>query len=293
MKPAIYTFPSYRQQGKQIADAINLSCHDIKIHHFPDKESLVTLPEKQSDHIIFCLSLDYPNNKLIELLFACKTVRQQGVKRLSLVTPYLCYMRQDKSFHKEEAISQKIIGQWLSEFFDDVITVDPHLHRIKSLNEIIPNTNTIVLSATPLLADFIKSLNKAVHLLGPDEESLQWVKQVAAISGSSYSVATKKRHSDTDVEIQLPEINYKDLHIILIDDVISTGHTVAQTARQLYSSGAQQVDVITSHALFTKDAMEILNREKIKNIWSSDSITHPTNHVSLVNLLSESIKTLL
>ena len=293
MKAAIYTFPGYHTQGKQVADMLEFSSYEVAIHHFPDKESLVTLPEKKSDHVIFYLSLDYPNNKLIELLLACNTVRNQGVKRLTLVAPYLSYMRQDKSFHKVEAVSQVIIGHWLSELFDDVITVDPHLHRVKSLDDVIPNTRNIVLSATSLLGEFVKSFNKKVHLLGPDEESLQWVSQVAEISNSPYSVATKKRHGDTHVEIHLPENNFQDQHVILIDDVISTGNTVAQTAIKLYTNNAQQVDVIATHALFTKDAVDTLKNSNIKNIWSSDSITHPTNKISLNNLLAEKIKTLL
>lgn len=158
MTAVIYTFPSYQVQGKQLANSLNLPCFDINVHHFPDKESLVTLPEEKHKHIIFCLSLDYPNNKLIELLLAAKTARQQGVKRLTLVAPYLCYMRQDKSFHAGEVISQQIIGQWLSELFDDIITVDPHLHRVSSLDTVIPNTNNIVTTATPLLGGFVKSL---------------------------------------------------------------------------------------------------------------------------------------
>jgi len=59
-----YTFPSYKQQGKEIANSLNLPCFEIKIHHFPDKESLVTLPSQKNEHVIFCLSLDYPNNNL-------------------------------------------------------------------------------------------------------------------------------------------------------------------------------------------------------------------------------------
>lgn len=293
MKAAIYTFPGYHTQGKQVADTLELSSYEVAIHHFPDKESLVTLPKKKSDHVIFYISLDYPNNKLIELLLACKTIRKQGVKRLTLVAPYLSYMRQDKSFHEEEAVSQVIIGQWLSELFDNVITVDPHLHRVKSLDDVIPNTKTTVLSAAPLLGEFVKSLDKPVYLLGPDEESLQWVKQVAEISQSLFSVATKKRLSDTHVEIQLPENNFQDQHVILIDDVISTGNTVAQTAIKLYANNAQQVDVIATHALFTKDAVDTLKNSNIKNIWSSDSITHSTNEISLNDLLAENIKPLL
>ena len=290
---SIYTFPTYKQQGKALAKALNMPCYDISIHHFPDKESRVTLPEDKTEHIIFYLSLDYPNNKLIELLLASKTVRKQGCKRLSLVAPYLSYMRQDKSFHSGEVISQQIIGQWLSELFDDVITVDPHLHRIDSLDKVIPSTNNKSVTACPNLGEFVKALNKKVHLLGPDEESLQWVKQVADISGVTYSVATKQRHSDTNVAIKLPDQDYKNQHIILIDDVISTGHTVAQTAVQLYAAGAKQVDVIATHALFTNDAMDTLLNAKIKNIWTSDSISHTTNHISLTHLLSETIKTML
>lgn len=292
MTPVIYTFPSYQQQGKQLANSLNLPCFDIKVHHFPDKESLVTLPPQKNEHVIFCLSLDYPNNKLIELLLAAKTARQQGVTRLSLVAPYLCYMRQDKSFQSEEAISQQIIGQWLSELFDDLITVDPHLHRVTSLDTVIPDTNNIILTAAPLLGEFVKSLKKDIILMGPDEESLQWVKQVSYVCNASYMVAKKIRYSDTHVSIQLPEINFKNQHVILVDDIISTGNTVAQTAAQLYAAGVSQVDVLVTHALFSKDAIDTLEKANIKNIWSSDSIPHKTNSIPLANLLAEKIKTI-
>lgn len=290
MTAAIYTFPTYQEQGEQLANSLNLPDFDIKVHHFPDKESLVTLPGEKREHVIFSLSLDFPNNKLIELFLAAKTARQQGAKRLTLVAPYLCYMRQDKSFHSGEIISQQVIGQWLSELFDDLITVDPHLHRVTSLNTVIPNTNNIVVSATPLLGDFVNSLNKDVFLMGPDEESLQWVKQVAAISDVPYMTAKKVRYSDADVSIQLPENNFQNQHVILVDDVISTGNTVAQTAIQLYEAGASQVDVIVTHALFTKETENTLKKANIKNTYSSDSIPHKTNCIDLANLLAEQIK---
>ncbi len=292
MTPAIYTFPSYQQQARQLANSLNLPCFDIKVHHFPDKESLVTLPSEKNEHVIFCLSLDYPNNKLIELLLAAKTARQQGVKRLSLITPYLSYMRQDKSFHAGEAISQQVIGQWLSELFDDLITVDPHLHRVTSLDTVIPDTNNIIITAAPLLGEFVKSLNKDILLMGPDEESLQWVKQVASICNASYAVATKIRHSDTHVSIQLPQMHFQNQHVILVDDVISTGNTVAQTAIQLYAAGVKQVDVLVTHALFSEQSINTLDNADIKNIWSSDSIPHKTNNISLADLLAETIKTI-
>lgn len=292
MDATLYIFPDYQQQGKKLAEKLESPVFEVKIHHFPDKESLVTLPAKKTKHVIFCLSLDNPNNKLIELLLACKTARKQGIKRISLLCPYLSYMRQDKSFHNEEAISQQIIGLWLSELFDDVITVDPHLHRVHSLDKVIPNTNNIVLSATPLLGSFVKSLKQPLHLMGPDEESLQWVQQVAKISNTPYSVAKKIRHSDIKVEIQIPDKDYSEQHIILIDDVISSGHTIAECANLLHAEGARQIDVLVTHALFSNDVMDLLMKSHIKNIWSSDSINHITNTIMLTSILSEKIKTL-
>jgi len=175
---------------------------------------------------------------------------------------------------------------------DDLITVDPHLHRVTNLDFVIPDTNNIILSAATLLGEFVQSLNKDILLIGPDEESLQWVKQVSSICNASYAVAKKIRYSDTHVKVQLPDINFQNQNVILVDDVISTGNTVAQTAEQLYKSGASQVDVLVTHALFTKDAMAILNNANIKNIWSSDSIPHETNSIPLKNLLSDKIKTI-
>lgn len=298
MQTAIYTFPGYHQQGSDIAQQLGLCASEIKVHHFPDKESLVTLTnknlaDKKPNHVILFLSLDYPNNKLIELYLTCKTLRKQGTQRISLIAPYLSYMRQDKSFHPGEVISQQLIGQYLSDLVDDIITVDPHLHRVKSLDQVFPGTNAIALTATSLLGEFVKALNKTVHLIGPDEESLQWVKNVAHISHSPYSVAKKERLGDTHVEVQLPDIDYKDQHIILIDDVISSGHTLAQAAIRLYSEGVKQVDAIATHALFSRDALSLLNSAKIKNVWTSDSITHATNQISLSKLLAQHIKTLL
>ncbi len=290
---AVYSFPSYRNQALILAQQLALPCFDIGVHHFPDKESRVTLPQACSKHALFCLSLDYPNNKLIELLLAVKTARQQGVERISLIAPYLCYMRQDTAFHDGEAVSQQIIGQWLAELVDDVITVDPHLHRVTSLDEVMPRTRTIVTTATQALGEFVPSLQQTVILLGPDEESRQWVEQVAAVSNSPFGVASKVRHSDTDVAIALPEdLSFANQHIILVDDVLSSGHTLAVAAQQLYAQQAKQVDVLVTHALFAPGATDTLKQADIRHVYSTDSISHASNCISLSGLLADAIQQL-
>ena len=91
----ILGFDDYEEQSRKLADALDIPCHTIQRHRFPDGEYKLTLPGKLPEHVLFCYSLDQPNDKLLELLLAAKTARQLGAKKLTLVAPYLCYMRQD------------------------------------------------------------------------------------------------------------------------------------------------------------------------------------------------------
>ncbi len=283
-------FHDYRDQAQRLAKALAIDYAEVAVHHFPDGESKVTLPAELDDDIIFCRSLDYPNNKLIELFLSCHVARQQGVKHITLVAPYLCYMRQDTDFHPGEAVSQRIIGHWLGELFDTVITVDPHLHRIDNLGQVILNTETITLSATGLMAEF---LNKRPHpplLLGPDSESEQWVKKIARQNELEWVVAKKERVGDHIVHIKLPEQDFSDRIVIIVDDVASTGRTIAQAAKELKKAGAQTVDCLITHPLFADDTEQVLANACISHVWSCDSISHNTNVIHLDQLIADAIK---
>jgi len=283
-------FKDYQQQGKRLAKELGLEYYEVAIHHFPDGESKVTLPNRLDNEIIFCRSLDHPNDKLIELFLASEVARQQGVKHITLVAPYLCYMRQDIAFNPGEAISQKIIGQWLGQLFERVITVDPHLHRIDNLNQAIPNAETISLSAANLMSEFLANRPNPPMLLGPDSESEQWVMKIAEHTGLEWEIAGKQRHGDRNVEIMLPEIDFKDRLIVIVDDVASTGRTIAQTAKALHQRGAQTVNCLVTHPLFADDTEQVLTNACINHIWSTDSIVHHSNVIQLAPLLAKAIK---
>ena len=283
-------FKDYRDQGKRLAAALDIEYREVEIHRFPDGESKVTLPIGLDKQIIFCRSLDRPNNKLIELLLSVQVARQQGVKHITLAAPYLCYMRQDIAFHRGEAVSQKIIGQWLGELIDKIITVDPHLHRIARLDEAIPNTETVTLSATQLMAAFLATRPTQPVLLGPDAESEQWVKQIADETSLDWCVATKHRHSDHQVEIVLPPFDFAARTVVIVDDVASTGRTIAGAVKQLKNQHATAVNCLVTHPLFVDDAERVLANAGIHHVWSSDSIGHPSNAIELAPLLAAAIQ---
>lgn len=285
----IIGFSEYREPAQRLAGARGLPYVEVDIHSFPDGETSIRLPERMPSQVVFCRSLDHPNEKLVELLLAAAGAREQGVEKLTLVAPYLCYMRQDKAFHPGEVISQRIIGKLLADYFDELLTVDSHLHRIHQLSEAVPAERATNLNATEPMASFLSEHLEAPVLLGPDEESEQWVAAIAAHEQLTYSVARKQRFGDKQVQVTLPPGDFAGRNVVLVDDVVSTGCTLEAAAAKLASCHPASVSVLVAHALFAGDALDRLRAAGVSNIWSCDTILHDTNAVFLAEMLARQI----
>jgi len=261
----------------------------VERHRFPDGELKLRLPAPLPARVAVFRGLHQPNEKLVELLLLSQTARSLGAKELVLLAPYLGYMRQDIAFRPGEAVSQRIVGALLAQLFDGLVTVDPHLHRVATLGEAVPLAHPRVVSAAPLLSDWIARHRPGACLLGPDEESAQWVAQAAARHGLAHAVCRKVRHGDREVSIALPEFDCQGRPVVILDDMVSTGRTVAQAARLLLAAGAASVDVAVTHALFTSDALDVMRAAGVGAVWSSDAIAHPSNVVSVAPLLAQTL----
>lgn len=297
MDTLLLFFADEQAPARRLAESAGLACAEVISHRFPDQELRLTLPFTQGhelpDTLVLYRSLDRPNDKLVELLLIARHARQLGISRLVLVAPYLAYMRQDIAFNPGEIVSQSIVGGFLGELFDAVITVDPHLHRISHLQQAIPREQAIALSGAPRLAELIAERRDNPLLVGPDAESAQWVESAARRQGFDYGVCRKVRHGDRQVEIQLPDIPLRGRAVVLMDDVASSGHTLARAAEQLLAGGAVSVDVAVTHALFAEDALDVIRAAGIGEVWSTDCIAHPSNAIAMAPVLAASLKQVL
>lgn len=290
--PVLLFFADDRDCATRLAQAAKLELCEIERHHFPDGELKLRLPPALPRHTVLFRTLSDPNTKLIELLLSAQTARTLGTHHLTLVAPYLAYMRQDMAFQPGEAVSQRIVGRFLADLFDAVITVDPHLHRVATLQEAVPvpGSGAIVLSGAPLLADLVATRRPRPLLIGPDEESAQWIALAAARHGFEHGVCRKVRSGDRAVAITLPSIAVVGRQVVLLDDMASTGRTVAQATRLLLAAGAASVDVAVTHALFAGDALAVMREAGVQEVWSTDCIPHASNAVHMAHSLAQALQ---
>ena len=277
-----------------LAAALGCALRFVAEHHFPDGETKLTLPAELPPRVVVLRGLHRPNHKLVALMLLSDTARSLGARELVLVAPYMAYMRQDIAFGPGEAISQRIVTNFLAERFDALVTIDPHLHRVATLDDLMPARRGVALTAAPLLGAWLAAHAAEVGgrpiLAGPDEEASQWVRGAAAASGWPGVWCTKIRRGDRDVSVDLPAVDLRGRAVVLIDDLASTGHTLMQAARAVHAAGAGTVDAAIVHALFTDDAPARLRDAGIRHVWSTDAVVHASNAVPVAPLLAQALR---
>ncbi len=263
-----------------------LEAGELETRRFPDGESYVRFltPVRDRDALLLC-SLDRPDDKLLPLLFAAQTARELGASRVGLVAPYLAYMRQDKAFHAGEAVTSTYFAQILSTAFDWLVTCDPHLHRHKSLGEIY-SIDTTVISATRPIARWIAAHVRSPILFGPDEESEQWVSQIAGQIAAPFSVFSKQRSGDRSVTIS-GSADLAGRIPVIIDDIVSSAQTMAEAVKLVRTLGATAPICLGVHGLFAGDAMATLLEAGAGKIVTSNTVYHETNGFSVAPELLE------
>lgn len=264
----------------------------VRCHRFPDGEWKLSLPPRLPRRVVLLRGLQQPNEKIAQLLIAAPAARELGALHLTLVAPYLAYMRQDMAFQPGEAVSQRHLGRALAAWFDAVVTVDPHLHRVATMDEVVPGRRGIAISAAEAVGRFVAARVPGALLLGPDEEAGQWVRVAAAAGGLAHGVCHKHRHGDHDVEVRLPAGSLQGRAVVLMDDVASTGRTLVQAARAALGAGAASVDVAVTHGLFVDDALARVRDAGVREVWSTDSVPHASNTIRIAPLLAAALHTL-
>ncbi|HEX6107566.1 MAG TPA: ribose-phosphate diphosphokinase [Gemmatimonadales bacterium] len=294
MRPVVLVLTGAEGLGTRLRASLGAVPASLRLHRFPDGETRVRIEGDLSGRAVILLaSLDRPDAKLVPLLFAAATARELGARSVGLVAPYLPYMRQDLAFHRGESVGARHFAGILSASVDWLLTVDPHLHRVRRLDELFTVPAEAV-HAAPAIAAWIRAEVRDPLVLGPDQESEQWVEAVARGADAPWAVLTKHRHGDRKVELTLPDLGVPaGRRPVLVDDIISTGATMRQAVALLRAAGSPAPWCVAVHAVFAGDAETELRRAGAREVVTSNTLPHPTNRLDVLPALVEGVRGIL
>lgn len=291
MNTIILALPGAEALAESLAQHLHCAASTLELHRFPDGEVVVRLRTAVSgQRVLLVAHLDRPDDKTLALVFAADAARELGATELGLVAPYLPYMRQDERFRPGEAITSRTYARLLSSTVDFLVTVDPHLHRWPSLDAIYTIRSRVV-AAAPAIAQWLRQEVPQPVLVGPDSESEQWVADVAGRVGAPWCVMTKERRGDRDVSVHLPQgVAHEGRTPVLLDDIVSSGHTMAAAVHVLRGAGWGRPVCVAVHALMDAAGLDLLHRAGVARIASCDTVPHPTNAIGVAGVLAEGIR---
>jgi len=279
--------------ARRIGELAAMPLGVVESRQFPDGETYLRIDTECADKsVVLVCTLDRPDRKVLPLLFLADAARAQGARRVGLVAPYLAYLRQDRQFRPGEAVTSRTFARLVSGYVDWLVTIDPHLHRYHALGDIYGVASRVV-HAAPALAAWIAAHVDCPVLVGPDEESAQWVTDVANRVGAPSVVMRKTRRGDRVVDVSAPDMTaYRHHTPVVVDDMVSSAGTMVETVKRLLAAGLPAPVCVAVHALFSGTAEQALRDAGAARIVTTTTVPHPTNLIDLVPLMVSPIREL-
>lgn len=277
--------------GLKIADRIGAKVIPITFKEHPDGEIYVRIEDGvDGDHVVIVQSTCSPQNRnLLELLFLVDAAKDMGPSKVTAVVPYLAYARQDKRFKKGEAINIKTVSNLLEKVgVDEIYTVD--IHSKKAIEQFrIP---LVDLSAMPLIGKLLRDMGVENPLIvAPDDGAIHLAEKVVSSIGGEFVSFDKFRDRDTgEITMKGKAMPVRGREVAIVDDIISTGGTMAKAIEMIKSQGAKRIFAACTHPLLIGNARFRILKAGAELIIGTDSIPSDVSCISVADLIAEALK---
>lgn len=278
--------------AQEVAGLLGLRamCFDTKV--FPDGESYVKLPSTERLEEVLLINTMFPDQdkRFVETLLMCDALTRNGTKRITLVVPYLAYARQDKVFLPGEPVSPKPLGQALRCVgVEEMFVVEAHSEE--AIGALGLKSHNVRVSDS--LRRAVEALDeKPQVVVAPDSKASGRARALAESLGLEFMCFKKQRdrvtgHVETTPEI---EVDVKDKTVVFVDDIISTGGSVASAASTLKKRGAGQVFAVAIHALMVGNAEQLLSSSGVRRVIGSNTVQNRFTAYSVAHELAEELR---
>jgi ribose-phosphate pyrophosphokinase len=270
--------------ARRIADATGWATTDAEFKTFPDGEAYARIPAAMDGQHVVIVQTGYPPERFWRLLLLLNAARENRAASVRAVVPYLAYARQDRLFQPGEALSSRLALECVRTQASGLVTVDPHKEDVARFFG--PGFRSV--SAEAPFADAFRTRRIDV-VLAPDAGARPRAAAVAARLAAAVDHLEKKRLSGTEVEVAPKTLDVRGKRVAILDDIISTGGTMAKAVEQLVRQGAASVLCAGVHGLFLGDAADRLRRAGASELLASDSIETEHSRVSVAGVLASAL----
>ena len=268
--------------SKKISTALKLPIIETQTKRFPDGELYIRILENIKNEEIIIVQTTYPDENIIELFLLLDAAKRAKAKNITVIIPYFGYARQDKQFKEGEPVSAAALARLISTLADNIITVDPHKEHILDFFTIQAKS----ISAVKPIATHLKE-RQIDLVLAPDHGALERATKAANCLECDVDYLEKTRLDGSTISISPKNLEVSGKTVAIIDDIISTGGTMAEAIKQLHSQDVKKIYVACTHGLFAGSAIKKLQESGCEEIIATDTIQTQFSTVSVSSALEE------
>ena len=270
---------AYPELAEEIAREIGISVTPSSMYDFPDGEIYVRYEAsvRGSDAFVLQSHTAPINTWLMETLIMVDALKRASAKRITIVTPYYPYSRQDKKHRGREPISARLVADLFKQAgADRIMSVDLHTAQIQGFFD----GPVDHLFALPLLADYVeqKYVGADFTVVSPDSGRLRVAERwTDRLGGCPLAFIHKTRDPLKPNEVVAHRVvgDVAGRSCILVDDMIDTGSTVVSAARQLKDAGAADVIIVATHGILSGPAIDRLKNAPINEVVLTNTLPIP------------------
>ncbi|NIR16141.1 ribose-phosphate diphosphokinase [Candidatus Bathyarchaeota archaeon] len=282
--------PASQKLGRQVAELLEAEAVHLAFKRFPDGESYIRLKADIKGEEVALIQTTSPpqDTHLMQLLIMIDAAKDLGARKIVAVVPYLAYARQDKRFLDGEAVSIETIIKLLQALrIDGFLTVNTHEEDVLEKFEVSAEN----LSAIPILAQHLMKKDlKEPFALAPDQGASGLAKEAAKVLGGDYGWLRKERDRLTgEISMEKKGLEVEGRDVVIFDDIISTGGTMATASQILKKQGARRVFAACVHPLLVEGAKDRILRAGAEQIIGTDCVPSPVSVVSVAPLVVEAL----
>lgn len=273
--------------ASRIAAELGCAVSLCEFKTFPDGELYTRVIDDVKDQEVIIVQSLMADTGLISLLQLIDAVEE--AHKTTVVLPYLGYARQDKRFKPGEAISSRAIARGISfaGIVDTIYVVNVHNRGVLRYFDVTAKE----LNAAPLIGEYISTRGiDAPVIIGPDEGARDLAKAVAQLHDFDYDVLEKKRLSGEEVQIKPKALSVAGRNVVIVDDIISTGGTIAEAASMLRARDAQEIYVACIHGLFVQNATIRILNAGVREIIATDTVQSIFSQISVAQMIAAAVR---